>query len=104
LLLIPFEKSKKIPRIFNVTPVNNCKNIFGPLFCHFPQNSAILRPLIFYGHGNFLGFKFFVWPKIWPSGNSAAHGVAPLPKHGEALKLLRNTYRHKEAAAVSWPH
>jgi hypothetical protein len=35
--------------------VNNCKNIFRPLFCHFLPNSAIFRPPIFSSHGQFFG-------------------------------------------------
>jgi hypothetical protein len=34
---------------------NYYKNIFRPLFCHFLPNSAILRPPIFSGHGQFFG-------------------------------------------------
>jgi hypothetical protein len=38
--------------------VNNCENIFRPLFCQFLPNSAIFRPPIFSGHGQFFGASF----------------------------------------------
>jgi hypothetical protein len=38
--------------------LNNCKNIFRPLFCHFLPNFAILRPPIFSGHELILGASF----------------------------------------------
>jgi hypothetical protein len=38
--------------------LNCCKNVFRPLFCHFLTNSAILRPPIFSGYGQFFGVSF----------------------------------------------
>jgi hypothetical protein len=38
--------------------LNNLKNIFRPLFCHFWPNSAILRSPIFSGHEQFFGASF----------------------------------------------
>jgi hypothetical protein len=38
--------------------LNSCKNVFRPLFCHFLPNSAILRPPIFSGHGQFFVASF----------------------------------------------
>jgi hypothetical protein len=41
--------------VFNL---NKSKKISRPLFCYFLQNSAILRPPIFSGHGQFFGASF----------------------------------------------
>jgi hypothetical protein len=63
----------------------NCKNIFRPLFCYFLQKSAILRPPIFSGHGQFFGASFelfgrkfghlatVIWIRIHNTGSKICH-------------------------------
>jgi hypothetical protein len=64
--------------------LNNCKNIFRPLFCHFLPNFAIFRPPIFSGHGQFFGASFDLFG--WKFG----HLATVLLSH----KVLTNGHGH----------